>query len=354
MAKAAQDWDTRSVHKLGAWLVRSRAVERGSGRVVAVAALAIAVGAPVSAAGDGNSVGDLRTREAQLAARSNAVLARLSLLERRLVAARTQLNRVRERAAELGRRRADVARHLHLAREDVRAAQRGLARRLRALYVSSGPEPLAVLLGARSLGDAMVAIDGLEFEARHDTQLVARTREARARLRRLRATLARRAAELRRVQAAAAAQAAALAQARDAKAAYLATLRAEQRLTAARIAALHRRALAAAAHVPATPAAVTPVLTTARALTVVASGYSLRGTTATGTSAGWGVVAVDPGVIPLGTAMTIPGYGRGVAADVGAAVSGAKIDLWFPSEQEARAWGRRTVTVTLGSGDASE
>ena len=58
-------------------------------------------------------------------------------------------------------------------------------------------------------------------------------------------------------------------------------------------------------------------------------------------------VAVDPNVIPLGTRLSIPGYGEGVAADVGGAVQGATIDLWFPTQAEARAWGRRAVTITL-------
>jgi 3D (Asp-Asp-Asp) domain-containing protein len=62
---------------------------------------------------------------------------------------------------------------------------------------------------------------------------------------------------------------------------------------------------------------------------------------------GWGVVAVDPSVIPLGTRLTIPGYGEGVAADTGGAIRGNRIDLWFPSLAKARAWGRRTVTITL-------
>ena len=35
------------------------------------------------------------------------------------------------------------------------------------------------------------------------------------------------------------------------------------------------------------------------------------------------------------------------AADVGSAVRGAAIDLWFPTLAQARAWGRRTVTVTV-------
>ena len=64
----------------------------------------------------------------------------------------------------------------------------------------------------------------------------------------------------------------------------------------------------------------------------IKEGFSLGGSTATGLPVGWGVVAVDPSVIPLGTRMTIPGYGEGVAADVGSGISGAAIDLWFPSD----------------------
>jgi 3D (Asp-Asp-Asp) domain-containing protein len=59
------------------------------------------------------------------------------------------------------------------------------------------------------------------------------------------------------------------------------------------------------------------------------------------------VIAVDPTVIPLGTELTVPGYGRGVAADVGPGVRGAAIDLWFPTRAEASLWGRRTVTIRL-------
>ena len=80
---------------------------------------------------------------------------------------------------------------------------------------------------------------------------------------------------------------------------------------------------------------------------MTATGYAINGSTATGAPTGWGIVAVDPSVIPLGTQMTIPGYGSGVAADTGGAVRGATIDLWFPTLAQARAWGRRTVTITL-------
>ena len=82
-------------------------------------------------------------------------------------------------------------------------------------------------------------------------------------------------------------------------------------------------------------------------MSVQVTAYCLKGTTATGLPVGPGIVAVDPTVIPLGTRMTIPGYGEGVAADTGGAVRGASIDLWFPTLAQARAWGRRTVTITL-------
>ncbi len=52
-------------------------------------------------------------------------------------------------------------------------------------------------------------------------------------------------------------------------------------------------------------------------------------------------------MIPLGTRLTVPGYGEAVAADVGSAVRGATIDLWFPTLSEALAWGRRWVTITI-------
>ncbi len=84
------------------------------------------------------------------------------------------------------------------------------------------------------------------------------------------------------------------------------------------------------------------------ATTAYAPGVDGVGThTAVGLRAGYGVIAVDPSVIPLGTRLYVPGYGYGVAADTGGAIKGNKIDLCFDTRAEALAWGRRTVTITI-------
>ena len=69
------------------------------------------------------------------------------------------------------------------------------------------------------------------------------------------------------------------------------------------------------------------------------------GITATGIRATYGVVAVDPKVIPLGSRVYIPGYGFAVAADTGGAIKGQKIDLCMESYNEAISFGRRSVEV---------
>ncbi len=95
------------------------------------------------------------------------------------------------------------------------------------------------------------------------------------------------------------------------------------------------------------PAPQAPVSKSGRTLTVVATAYTTRGTTATAIRTGPGVVAVDPTVIPLGTTMTIPGYGEGVAADTGSAIKGLRIDVWVATEAEAAKWQWQTVTIVL-------
>ncbi|MDV2583046.1 3D domain-containing protein [Alkalibacillus haloalkaliphilus] len=59
------------------------------------------------------------------------------------------------------------------------------------------------------------------------------------------------------------------------------------------------------------------------------------------------VVAVDPDVIPLGSTVWVEGYGTAVAADIGGAIKGDRIDLFIPDEAEANRYGVRQVRVEV-------
>jgi 3D (Asp-Asp-Asp) domain-containing protein len=62
------------------------------------------------------------------------------------------------------------------------------------------------------------------------------------------------------------------------------------------------------------------------------TGYTDRGLTATGTPARWGVVAVDPRVIPLGAWVRVAGYAAVFRAeDTGGLIVGRRVDIWFPT-----------------------
>ena len=84
-----------------------------------------------------------------------------------------------------------------------------------------------------------------------------------------------------------------------------------------------------------------------RTMCMEATAYCLTTPTATGTIPAVGTVAVDPKVIPLYTKLYVVGYGDAVALDTGGDIKGNRIDLWFATEQEAIAFGRRTVTVII-------
>lgn len=90
--------------------------------------------------------------------------------------------------------------------------------------------------------------------------------------------------------------------------------------------------------------------------TFQATGYTswiadVTGTTACGTPARVGAVAVDPKVIPYFTKMYIVSqdgvyvYGEASAEDCGGAIKGKIIDLFFDTEAECWQFGRRNISV---------
>lgn len=58
-----------------------------------------------------------------------------------------------------------------------------------------------------------------------------------------------------------------------------------------------------------------------------------------------GIVAVDPRVIPLGTWLYVEGYGEALAADIGGAIKGNKIDLYYESSKVVDRYGRKQIKV---------
>jgi 3D (Asp-Asp-Asp) domain-containing protein len=77
-------------------------------------------------------------------------------------------------------------------------------------------------------------------------------------------------------------------------------------------------------------------------------GVAMGARTYSGTDTRWGVVAVDPKVIPIGSALMIEGYdGIFIAEDIGGGIRGEAIDIWLPDANEARRYGTQYRKITI-------
>jgi 3D (Asp-Asp-Asp) domain-containing protein/peptidoglycan hydrolase CwlO-like protein len=365
-----------------------RALHPAGPRLIAAFAVITAalVAGSLGRAGPGPGLGQ---QAASLRAEERQTLLELYGLDSRLERVRSKLTVIRGRLGELARQQAAARTQLRVARRTLRVSERRLGRTLVALYETDDNDPLTVIFGATSFSEAVDGLDNLSQVASSHADIAAEARAARRRIASVSRSLRARAADARRLEAAAEANAAELGQARAERSAYLAHVRAESTALAERIAAVEAQARAAQARAetvatqaatassvaafaaaprpepepapapepqpappapappPEEPAPVQAPASGARTLVVTATAYSMKGATSTGIPIGYGVVAVDPTVIPLGTRMTIPGYGEGVAADTGPGVQGAMIDVWLPTPAEAEAWGTKTLTITL-------
>lgn len=325
----------------------------------AVTALAVLAAPTLGLAGSTQSPSTLRAENAQLEARSRSAVLDLYSLDRRLVVAHAHVVSLDRQAASLRAERASLAQQLRIARRGDRIAQRQLGRRLRMLYEQGNVEPLEILFGSKNLADAISSIDSLSSMSAQGEDVLRQLTTARKLLAKAQARLAEHAAEIAAAESAARATEASLVRTQAERRSYVASLATQRRLNDRQIAAFVARAQAAQARTAevtqaaAVDARVTQSDAAARpapgatTITVTATGYSLSGSTSTGLPVGWGVAAVDPSVIPLGTHMVVPGYGVAVAADTGGSIVGSTIDLWFPTVAQANAWGRRTVTIQL-------
>jgi 3D (Asp-Asp-Asp) domain-containing protein len=270
----------------------------------------------------------------------------LYALDSQLQAWKARLGSLQTEAAALRARQASLRRELAADETSFRTSRRSLIIDLRALYERGDVDPVAVVLGAKSLGTGLSQLDALSRAADQSQQIVAATAAAHRRLLRSQHLLAVEARRLSRSLADARQATERLGATVASRTAYIASLRARER--AVQVQNVETQAQAAqqkSQQIQPTTSTTAPSAGKHQ-LVVSATCYDLPGRTATGMPVGQGVVAVDPSVIPLGTRLYVPGYGNGVAADVGGGIKGDTIDLWMTPSQCA-SWGRRTVTITI-------
>lgn len=133
---------------------------------------------------------------------------------------------------------------------------------------------------------------------------------------------------------------------------------------------------AAPSEEPAIPVLSTKVLSQYKAVEVTATGYSPNfestgkhpnhpeyGITYSGVKvvrdpAAISTIAADLSIFPLGTVLYVPGYGYGLVCDIGSAIKGHKIDLFYETKEHVYAqWGKKQLEVYVvewGEGQVNE
>ena len=329
----------------------------------AAALVGIALPAAVTGAPGGKRAASLRAQRAQLEQRSHNALLELYSIETQLERARAQVATLDREKVQLERESASLRSNLKLAQRTIAATRRTLADRARALYESGEVnDPIAIMLGAESIDDAITRLEGLEQITNQQNAILRQSQEAQSKLSRLQTNLERRKATLDRLGYRARVSTRNLEVARSTKTSTIHRLASGRALTSRQLADLSAQATSAAttsiskesgSRPSTSPTTVTEPAPSGgstggeRQLTVSATCYCLRGGTASGLPVGPGIIATDPTVIPLGTRVFVPGYGKAVAADTGSAVKGNTIDLWVASCAQASAYGQRTVTITI-------
>ncbi len=340
-------------------------------------AAALATGALLTistpSSGSAETAPALADRAASLGRSESAALLELYAAESALARAQKDAVALAERSSLLERNEQSLVVRTEIVRRSLKTSQERVATLLRALYIQGEPDPISVILGATSLDEAVAGIEGLTRATAQNRRLSVEAALRARKLVQLKAQLAGERERLTRAEDAASASVARREAAVAARSATVAAVRRARSLTTERLAALEAQAQAAerqSAEITSTaaaqateaapaegtsevaPASDTPAPSASppqgtRTLVADAVAYHLPGKTASGLPVGVGVIAVDPTVIPLGTRVFVPGYGPAVAADTGSAIKGNIIDLWMPSTAQARAWGRRTVTITI-------
>ncbi len=186
----------------------------------------------------------LRQENVGLAARSHSALLELYALDSQLARERAHIVALRIQVAQVRAARALAEHDLAVARASLAAANRALSLRLQQLYEQGDSDPVAVVLGATSVTEAVNRLDSLGRANDIDRLVLGQSRRARGRYQRRTKALASRQRSLGSLLGEASRTAAGLEQARAQRASYLASLAAERRLNAASISGLEQQAQA--------------------------------------------------------------------------------------------------------------
>ena len=157
-------------------------------RLLVIAVCACVAGVVAAAGGAENSNG-LRQRADALRSENDTLANRLHGAVLGLYSLDAQVSRARSRLAALESRRNDIAvrkrsirMRLDTARKDLRISQTRLAVLVHTLYEQGATDPLAVILGAESLDDALATLDDLARSATQHSQVATQSRNARGAL----------------------------------------------------------------------------------------------------------------------------------------------------------------------------
>jgi peptidoglycan hydrolase CwlO-like protein len=268
------------------------------GALIALSGILPAAVAADSASGLQARATQLSQQNVALAGRSHSALLDLYALDSRLARARARLVSLRLHTAEVRAERQAARQRLSVARHVLAGAEHALAMRLEQIYEQGDSDSLAVLLDSSSVDEAINKLDTLDRVADQDRLVIGQARRARRTLLGVTRVLASRERELQSLAQEAEGSTRALEQDRAERVSYLAGLSSQRNLNASTISSLEQQAqalqdqarqlAAVAATNPGAGESGVSAGQGAGTLAVLATGYSMRGRTATGAPAGWG------------------------------------------------------------------
>src|SRR3954469_3579180 len=166
------------------------------GTLLALSSLVPGTVAADSASSIKERASQLSKQNADLAGRSRSALLGLYSLDSKLAREQARLVGLRVRTAEIHAQRAAAQERFSVARHSLKVSQAALARRLQLLYEQGDSDPLAVVLGASSVDEALSSLDSLDRLADQDRLVIEQTRRAKQQLTRITRALAKRQLEL--------------------------------------------------------------------------------------------------------------------------------------------------------------